>query len=51
MLKNIINYFTGSVSNLDEASIRELNRMELELEKVKLERELFVGANSLLHRI
>ena len=51
MVKTLINFFRGIDTKIDEASIREMNRMELEYVKVMVERELSLGVNRFIHRI
>ena len=51
MVQNFINFITGKQINQDDASIRETNRIEMEIEKVKLELELSQIANRMIHRI
>lgn len=40
MVQNFIKFITGNIVNKDEGSIRDINRMQLEVEKAMIEREL-----------
>lgn len=51
MVKNLVNFFRGINTKMDETTIREMNRMELEYEKIMIERELSLGVNRFIHRI
>ncbi|PKK39516.1 hypothetical protein ABB02_01230 [Clostridiaceae bacterium JG1575] len=51
MIKNLVNLFTGKNGAMDDARIREINRMEMELEKSEIERELSFLTDRMIHRI
>ena len=51
MVKSLMNFFMGNNTKMDENSVREMNRMELEYEKAMIERELSLGTNRFIHRI
>lgn len=40
MVQNFIKFITGNNVNKDEGSIRDINRIQLEVEKAMIEREL-----------
>lgn len=51
MIKNLVNLFKGINQKMDDASIREMNRMELDFDKVMIEREIALGADRFIRRI
>lgn len=51
MVQNFINFITGRQLPQDEMSIREINRMEIERERIMLERQLTQIANRMIHHV
>lgn len=51
MVQNFINFITGKNTNMDDNAVRDINRIQLELEKTMLERELSHISDRMIHRI